>query len=60
VTWKSPGTGKFVLKPAGSSDCCADRLENFFGAGKEYLSISMQKNFSRGKEMHDKNVMQHA
>jgi hypothetical protein len=43
--------------PAGSSDCCADRLEKFFGPGGEYLSAWMQKNFSTGKHMGDKNVM---
>lgn len=44
--------------PAGSSDCCADRLENFFGPGGEYLSPLVQKNSNHSKEMHDKNVMQ--
>jgi hypothetical protein len=58
VTWKSPGTGKFVLLPAGSSNCCADRLGNFFGVAGEYLSIPMQKILSASKEMGDKNVMQ--
>ena len=47
----------FLLKPAGSSDCCNDRLGKFFGVRGEYLSISMQKNLSAPDEMGHKIVV---